>query len=147
MVGGSLDELFEYARGRFLLEFPLKGSSSGASQEAHLRQAAKSLGEDPEQFVSNHLNGSDGEEREEGKEPVTECPFGFDWYLRAFSSVANARSYSQSGPNPIPWTEMECWTRIQRVDLAPWEADVLSRLDVIWLNTWNGRFGSSGTED
>lgn len=52
-----------------------------------------------------------------------------------FISLHGARSANGMGVNPIPFSEIESWCRLNRVQLDPWEVDVIRLLDDAYLET------------
>jgi hypothetical protein len=53
------------------------------------------------------------------------------WSL--FCELASARQVGQVGFQPISWAEMKAWAELRGLDLAPWEAKALRRLDGVFL--------------
>lgn len=38
-----------------------------------------------------------------------------------------------SGPNPLEWADFQAFVGLARFPLAPWEIDLIERLDDAWL--------------
>jgi hypothetical protein len=53
-----------------------------------------------------------------------------------FRSLAEGRGEGFSQPPPISWLEMQAWAALQAVELQPWEAQLLRRMDVVWRAAW-----------
>lgn len=34
---------------------------------------------------------------------------------------------------PLAWSEIESWSLLHRIQLKPWELDILTMLDDVWL--------------
>lgn len=52
-----------------------------------------------------------------------------------FLALHRARSAGGFGVNPIQFTEIEAWCRLNRVALEPWEVDVIGMLDDAYLES------------
>lgn len=52
-----------------------------------------------------------------------------------FVALHRARSSNGMGINPIQFTEIEAWCRLNRVALEPWEIDVIGLLDDAYLES------------
>lgn len=112
-------------------------SKSKASAGAHLRQLAKTKGVDPEKLVEERMEGS-------GAEIGFDCPPELEWHFHAFLGLSRKRSGGGFGANPLAWSEVESWARLCRIELLPWEVDVLMALDEVWLEVQHGRSGATG---
>lgn len=97
------------------------------------------MGVAPEELLQEHLKAQNGT----GGELVHECPEGFEWYLPAFFEVTRSRGSNGYSPDPLSWTELLAWMTVNRLELSPWETDLLMALDVTWRTSWNG--STSGT--
>ena len=49
----------------------------------------------------------------------------WQWFLE----LHGHRGVGPMGPAPLTWLDLDAWARRMRRDPAPWEFDVLSRLD------------------
>lgn len=52
-----------------------------------------------------------------------------------FLALHKARSGNGMGLNPIAYTEIEAWSRLNRTPLDPWEVDVIRALDDAYLES------------
>lgn len=64
------------------------------------------------------------------KRPVPEAGIPL-W--NAFCELSATRTYGFSGPNPIPWTEIEAWSTLMRWPLEPHHVRAIRALDLAWL--------------
>lgn len=61
------------------------------------------------------------------------------WFLE----LNNARSGSGFGPNPIGYVELEAWSRLMNISLAPWEVRALRLTDAQAVATMSEKSGGS----
>ncbi len=101
-----------------------------ASTGAHLRQLAKTKGQDPEQFVESKI-------ADEGYE--TECPFELEWHWRAFSDLNARRALGFNSFDPLTFQEVGWWAKLARIELTPFDVDVIMAIDDVFLEVSNGR--------
>lgn len=92
--------------------FAMSTRTGGATARAHLEAAARM--------------GSAAAKAELAKD-TTPGPLGYLWSL--FLELHGRRGIGALGPSPITWPDLDAWTRLTRRVLAPWEFDVLARLD------------------
>lgn len=52
-----------------------------------------------------------------------------------FWELSSARASSGYGPQPVGWADMAAWARLTGIDLAPWQALALRRMDETYLKT------------
>jgi hypothetical protein len=52
-----------------------------------------------------------------------------------FMSLHAGRGSSESGPNPLSYTEIKDWCDMCDVQLTTWELDLIKNLDAAFLNT------------
>lgn len=57
------------------------------------------------------------------------CRYLWDWWLE----ISAGRPVSQGGLLPVPATEIRAWEQLRRVELEPWEVDVIRSLDALYL--------------
>ena len=127
----------EFARASFTLAAPPEGQQQGQhSLESHLRQAARSLKVDEEEFIQSQLKPSDDADVE------TDLPEELVWHWNAFCELDRRRT-AGFVPNPIGYNDIGWWAQHQGIELEPWEVDVLMALDDVWLEVWNGRHSRS----
>lgn len=53
-----------------------------------------------------------------------------------FCELSSARPAGM-GAQAVPWSEIDCWQRLHRVQLSPWEADTLHAMDRAALAVMN----------
>jgi hypothetical protein len=92
---------------------------SGAPLRQHLLAAWKATGEKPQAL------------------DTPPAPDGQRHLLAWFHDLAAGRSMGYAQPCPITWAEMAAWQQMQGLPLEPWEAQVLRRLDQLWLRAWD----------
>lgn len=56
----------------------------------------------------------------------------------AFIALSNNRSAGFSGPNPITYEQIKAWKELTEYPLSPWEVDVITKLDSIYMKVKNG---------
>ncbi|MDU9005741.1 phage tail assembly chaperone [Sedimentitalea todarodis] len=61
-------------------------------------------------------------------------PVGARVIWNAFTALSRSRSYSNMGPNPISYVEIEAWCRLMRMPLQPHHVDIICALDRAWMN-------------
>jgi hypothetical protein len=77
-------------------------------------------------------------ERQSGRK-ITELedkvkPKGSDFYLMIFFQVSSSRSYDMNGnPESIKWTELQAWLQLHNVTLNPWELQLITALDAVYI--------------
>lgn len=60
-------------------------------------------------------------------------PEGADYLWRAFQRLSGRRTNNGFGQNPLTWQEIDAFVRLSGVALAPWEIEVIERLDGLYL--------------
>lgn len=50
-----------------------------------------------------------------------------------FHELSSQRQSGMNGPLPLTYQEIEAWSKLSRIRLAPWEVSVLRRLDAAWM--------------
>lgn len=63
---------------------------------------------------------------------------------RAFIDLDSTRSMHAAGPNPITYTEIEAWARINRYPLASHHVRVIKALDAVLIEHVNHKAGTGG---
>lgn len=53
-----------------------------------------------------------------------------------FAELTAGRQAGYSEPCATSWAEMQAWQALQGLQLEPWQAQVLRRLDQLWLTAW-----------
>ncbi|WP_435404779.1 phage tail assembly chaperone [Methylobacterium isbiliense] len=51
---------------------------------------------------------------------------------RWFWSLSNQRTGTGSGPNALPFSEIEAWGRLKRIRLKRWELDAILAMDRVY---------------
>lgn len=82
-------------------------------------------------------------ERQTGKTPAAlvppcEFPMLLSHIWSAFISLSNSRTSGFSGPNPITYEQILAWKQVTEQPLDAWEADVIKRLDILYLGVYSG---------
>lgn len=93
---------------------------------AHLRQAAKLLGKDPDEFVRAHLAARSPA----GEYVALECP---DAMFRAWDVFLELSASRGPDAAPITHQEIGWWQTNLDVKLSPLEVMGIRRLDVLWM--------------
>lgn len=63
--------------------------------------------------------------------PIPEAA-GYLWAW--WRDLHGRRRYGASGPEPVAWADVEAWSRLTCRRLVPWEIDILTHLDDLWLS-------------
>lgn len=109
LPGKLIDDLVQAAEVRLRL-----GDRVGdATLEAHLRQWAKSKGQEPEDVAGY----------------TAPFPEVLVYLWEAFVDISRTRKVSEVGPQPISFPDLLSWAILNRVEWLPWEVEVLRRLD------------------
>lgn len=66
-------------------------------------------------------------------------PEEVDYLWRIFLRLAARRGSNGFGPNPITWLEMDAFSRLTGIRLAPWEIEVVELLDEMHRRYLNAR--------
>lgn len=56
-------------------------------------------------------------------------PMGLEDLWSWFQELSETRMFSEVGPQPISFTEIDAWSRLNRISLSPYEVEVIRRLD------------------
>mgnify|MGYP000383299584 CR=1 FL=1 len=70
-------------------------------------------------------------------------PAGSAILWRAFADLSRARAWSSLGPNPISFSEIEAWCRLNRTPFAPHHVEIIRAMDGAFLD----HFASSRNDD
>lgn len=60
-------------------------------------------------------------------------PEALRYLWNIFIKLARSRPIAEGGFLPIPWRDIDSWSRLYGVRLNPWELDALSHIDDLWL--------------
>lgn len=63
--------------------------------------------------------------------PPFPTALGYLW--KTYFRLRRRCSVGFSGPNPLSWRDIDAFTRQTRFALAPWEVDIIERLDDAYL--------------
>ena len=96
---------------------------SSPSKAAHLRQVAKTLGKDPDEFIKQH----------QPEDTLDYPPFALLWHWEKFLELDRRRQSNGYGPQPIPYQEILAGSVLTGVTLRNWELDLFGRLDDAFL--------------
>src|SRR6056297_433278 len=70
-------------------------------------------------------------------------PAGSPVLWRAFADLSRARAWSSLGPNPISFSEIEAWCRLNRTPLSPRHVQTILAMDEAFIE----HFASSRSSD
>jgi len=73
--------------------------------------------------LKRHLDGKSGRP-----------PAGAEIIWNAFARLSSRRGMGFSGPNPITFTEIEAFARLERLPLEPHHVRVIEAMDRTWLD-------------
>lgn len=60
-------------------------------------------------------------------------PLALTYLWRAFMRLRCRAAPTMSGPGPVTFGDLESYTRLTRMSLAPWEVQIIENLDDIYL--------------
>lgn len=60
-------------------------------------------------------------------------PTALSYLWQAFLRLRGRAMPTMSGPGPITYSDLDSYTRLTRMSLAPWEVQILENLDDIYL--------------
>jgi len=102
-----------WAEHRFRLS---KTDGKGITKRQHLEQIERQLGRKPIELV----------------EPCV-LPSVVAYIWAAFCRLSNRRTSSETGVNPITFTEINAWKELLEVKVKPWEIEAILELDEVYL--------------
>jgi len=62
-----------------------------------------------------------------------ECPMALTGLWSVFLDLSAGRTSNGFGPNPLTFAEREAYLRLYDTVLSPWEHDLLTQLDLVYL--------------
>lgn len=65
-----------------------------------------------------------------GQEPI---PAGGEYLWAAFTRLHGRRGSNGFGPSPLSWPDLDAFNRMSRINLAPWEVEIIEALDRVYL--------------
>lgn len=88
--------------------------------------------------VADHLAQleKNGVRVEESERP--EIPYEGEQLWDFFWRLSMGRGSTGFGVSPFQFSEIEAWSRVNRVQLDPWEVDCLKAMDMAFLKIVNG---------
>jgi hypothetical protein len=110
-----------HATEAFRLASPLPGDDSGLTQEAHLRQVAFSLGQDPDEEIAKR------------KPPLPDVA-QHAWAI--FLELNSERDQSMNGPKRITLKQLGSYEEFYRVELSPATITLVRACDTAWFNVY-----------
>ncbi len=63
----------------------------------------------------------------------TPVPAGGEYLWSAFVRLHGRRGSTGFGPAALSWPDIEAFNRLSRMNLAPWEVEVIEELDRVYL--------------
>jgi hypothetical protein len=63
-------------------------------------------------------------------------PSGCEDVWRIFNELHACRGSSGFGPSRISFIEMDAYSRLKGIRLAPWEIECVQRADLAFINHW-----------
>jgi hypothetical protein len=69
----------------------------------------------------------------EVKGPILPANLSYLWNI--FIQISRARPFTDGNFLPVPWSEIEAWSRLHRHPFKAWELGVITMLDDVWLTT------------
>ncbi len=64
---------------------------------------------------------------------MPEFPEALSYLWEIFIRLANRRQSNGFGPERLGWAEIDAFCRLTRTRLAPWEVEIIERLDDLYL--------------
>ncbi len=56
-------------------------------------------------------------------------PDCLNYLWRWFCELSGGRGYTESGPMPLTYSEIQAWAQLTKSDPTAWEVDVIKRID------------------
>ena len=53
-----------------------------------------------------------------------------------YNQLTSKRSYNESGPNSISWSDIDAWCRVNKLNLLKWELELIAALDTAFIGVW-----------
>lgn len=53
-----------------------------------------------------------------------------------FVDLCQSRPHNGWAPGLLTYTEIAAWAGLRRLDISPWEVEVLRRLDALWMEAY-----------
>jgi hypothetical protein len=84
--------------------------------------------------------------RQHRSDNMVEMPEQLKILFSAFVDISTSRTSGFSGPNPLQWSEIESWARLNRWPLSPRHIRLLRAIDQAWLEDFyeNAQFPLTG---
>jgi hypothetical protein len=60
-------------------------------------------------------------------------PLALDYLWRIFNRLRRRKCGNGFGSSPIEWPDVDAFLRLSRIELAPWEIEILEDLDDLFL--------------
>ena len=99
-------------------------ASGGGSQLAHLQAAARQTGRTVEEMAGDSY---------------PRYPDEIKYLVPIFHKVGMSRTHGPGGSNPIQYTEIESWARMNGIEIEPQELELIKTMDAAYLEVTNGR--------
>ncbi len=68
---------------------------------------------------------------------VGEPPPEFIYLIEWFADLHQARQSGMGGPSPISYSDILSWRELLRVDIKPYEVEIIRAIDNVYLNVAN----------
>lgn len=75
-----------------------------------------------------------------------ELPEGVSYIWQWFHAIARRRTSSGFGPNPITHQDIVAYAQLYRVDIDPWEAELICSIDDLFLASLQKKEGKDGRD-
>lgn len=91
------------------------GGDSGPTEQ-QLRMLAKAKGLDPDEYVAEQMG-------------TVSLPAAYRYLWNIYRGLASRRQYRDGHPQSISYAEIDCYIRLTKTPLDPWEVSIITALD------------------
>lgn len=65
--------------------------------------------------------------------PPVDMPEFLNYLWQWFCSLSGGRGYTENGPMPLSFSEIQAWAHLTKTDLSAWEVSALKQIDQAFL--------------
>jgi hypothetical protein len=63
-----------------------------------------------------------------------DLPYALTYLWKWFCELSGGRGYSEVGPMPLTYSEIQAWSQLTKSDPSAWEVETLKMIDNVYLN-------------
>ena len=107
-------------------------NEQGSKKRDHEKQTLDQLKQMPKLSADQEERIEELEKRQQAGQEVPACiQHVWEWFWKLHSQ---SRTSSESGPNPITYTEIRNWIELTGERVLPYEIDIIKKLDQTYLS-------------